>query len=270
MPITFVPDPRRRLGLVVLAPRRARAAGAPATTSSPSTCRSTTTRPASASTPTSSSDAIGDRRDLVVVAQSLGGFTAPLVCARLPARTARARGGDGAAPGRGGRRVVGQHRCRARPAASRPQRDGRGADGVRRRRPSSSTTCRAAIAAAAMAHVRPQSGTPFEQPWPLDAWPDVPTRFLLCRDDRFFPADFQRRVVRERLGIDARRDGRRPPAGPRPPAGAGRAVARLRRRARRLTGESPAGGAGGELVGALDDARTPARAANSNDQVLAR
>ena len=27
------------------------------------------------------------------------------------------------------------------------------------------------------------------------------TRFLLCRDDRFFPADFQRRVVRERLGI---------------------------------------------------------------------
>jgi hypothetical protein len=29
----------------------------------------------------------------------------------------------------------------------------------------------------------------------------VPTRFLLCRDDRFFPADFQRRVVRDRLGI---------------------------------------------------------------------
>ena len=44
--------------------------------------------------------------------------------------------------------------------------------------------------------------TPFADPWPLDAWPDVPTRFLLCRDDRFFPADFQRRVVRERLGIE--------------------------------------------------------------------
>jgi pimeloyl-ACP methyl ester carboxylesterase len=29
-------------------------------------------------------DAIGDRRDLVVVAQSLGGFTAPLVCNRVP------------------------------------------------------------------------------------------------------------------------------------------------------------------------------------------
>ena len=58
------------------------------------------------------------------------------------------------------------------------------------------------VVAEAMARgERGQSGTPFEKPWPLDAWPDVPTRFLLCRDDRFFPADFQRRVVRERLGI---------------------------------------------------------------------
>ncbi len=45
--------------------------------------------------------------------------------------------------------------------------------------------------------------TPFEAPWPLDAWPDVPTRFLLCRDDRLFPAAFQRRVVRDRLGMVA-------------------------------------------------------------------
>ena len=57
------------------------------------------------------------------------------------------------------------------------------------------------LAAESLRHVREQSGTPFEQPWPLDAWPDVPTRFLLCRDDRFFPADFQRRVVADRLGI---------------------------------------------------------------------
>ena len=57
------------------------------------------------------------------------------------------------------------------------------------------------IVAESVHHVREQSGTPFEKPWPLDAWPDVSTRFLLCRDDRFFPADFQRRVVRERLGI---------------------------------------------------------------------
>ncbi len=41
-----------------------------------------------------------------------------------------------------------------------------------------------------------------EKLWPLETWPDVPTKFLLCRDDRFFPADFMRRVVRDRLGID--------------------------------------------------------------------
>jgi hypothetical protein len=57
------------------------------------------------------------------------------------------------------------------------------------------------VAAESAHHVREQSGTPFEKPWPLPAWPDVPTRFLLCRDDRLFPADFQRRVVRERLGF---------------------------------------------------------------------
>lgn len=44
--------------------------------------------------------------------------------------------------------------------------------------------------------------TPFEQPWPLDEWPDVPTHVIAGSDDRFFPLEFQRRVVRERLGLD--------------------------------------------------------------------
>jgi pimeloyl-ACP methyl ester carboxylesterase len=48
-----------------------------------------------------------------------------------------------------------------------------------------------------------QSSTPLDQPWPLDRWPDVPTRVLSGRDDRMFPAAFQRRVAKERLGIDA-------------------------------------------------------------------
>jgi hypothetical protein len=55
--------------------------------------------------------------------------------------------------------------------------------------------------AASMARARGQSDTPLERPWPLPAWPEVPTRFLLCRDDRSFPPEFLRRVVRERLGI---------------------------------------------------------------------
>lgn len=47
-----------------------------------------------------------------------------------------------------------------------------------------------------------QSDTPFARPWPLTAWPDVPTSGVAGADDRLFPPDFQRRVARERLGID--------------------------------------------------------------------
>jgi len=49
------------------------------------------------------------------------------------------------------------------------------------------------------------NGTPgpgmFREPWPLTAWPEVPTRVLAPRDDRLFPLAFQRRVARERLGL---------------------------------------------------------------------
>jgi pimeloyl-ACP methyl ester carboxylesterase len=42
----------------------------------------------------------------------------------------------------------------------------------------------------------------FGEPWPLEAWPDVPTRVLAPREDRLFPLEFQRRVARERLGLE--------------------------------------------------------------------
>jgi pimeloyl-ACP methyl ester carboxylesterase len=47
-----------------------------------------------------------------------------------------------------------------------------------------------------------QSNTPFGQPWPLDRWPEVPTRVIAGADDRLFPLEFQRRVVRSRLGLE--------------------------------------------------------------------
>jgi hypothetical protein len=47
------------------------------------------------------------------------------------------------------------------------------------------------------------SGAPgagmFSEPWPLEAWPEVPTRVLAPGEDRLFPLPFQRRVARERL-----------------------------------------------------------------------
>jgi pimeloyl-ACP methyl ester carboxylesterase len=47
----------------------------------------------------------------------------------------------------------------------------------------------------------PGSGM-FGEPWPLEAWPDVPTRVLIPRDDRLFPLEFQRRIARDRLGLE--------------------------------------------------------------------
>jgi pimeloyl-ACP methyl ester carboxylesterase len=47
-----------------------------------------------------------------------------------------------------------------------------------------------------------QAERPLGEPWPLDAWPDVPTSGLAGAGDRLFPAELQRRVARERLGID--------------------------------------------------------------------
>jgi hypothetical protein len=58
------------------------------------------------------------------------------------------------------------------------------------------------LAAEAMSKERAHpSAAAMASPWPLDALPDVPTRFVLCTEDRFFPAGFLRRVVSERLGI---------------------------------------------------------------------
>ena len=73
--------------------------------------------------------------------------------------------------------------------------------GRRRARPPSSHDVPPALAAEALSRARDQAETPALEPWPLDAWPDVPTKYLLCRDDRFFPAEWMRGVVRERLGI---------------------------------------------------------------------
>jgi pimeloyl-ACP methyl ester carboxylesterase len=49
---------------------------------------------------------------------------------------------------------------------------------------------------------RDEADAIFAEPWGLSAWPDVPTRVLAGIDDRFFPYDFQQGVARERLGLE--------------------------------------------------------------------
>lgn len=146
-------------------------------------------------------DAIGDRTDVIVVAQSLGGFVGPIVCDRVPVRLLVMLAAMVPAPceppgewwGNTGWEQA--HREQA-------ERDGRSVDAGFDPIEEFFNEVPQDVTDAVMARgARAQSGTPFEKPWPLSSWPEVPTRFLLCRDDRFFPADFQRRVVRDRLGI---------------------------------------------------------------------
>jgi pimeloyl-ACP methyl ester carboxylesterase len=58
------------------------------------------------------------------------------------------------------------------------------------------------VVAAAKEQPLAQSGRPFEDPWPLERWPDIPTRVVAGREDRLFPLEFQRRIAAERLGLD--------------------------------------------------------------------
>jgi len=146
-------------------------------------------------------DAIGDRTGIVLVAQSLAGFTAPLVCDRVPVRlmilVAAMVPAPREAPGDWWANTGSEDARRAQAAL-----DGRSLDGEFDVVAEFFHDVAPALVDEALARgARNQSGTPLEKPWPRDAWPDVPTRFLLCRQDRFFPADFQRRVVRERLGL---------------------------------------------------------------------
>jgi pimeloyl-ACP methyl ester carboxylesterase len=146
-------------------------------------------------------DAIGERTDLVLVAQSLAGFTAPLVCERLPVRLMILLAAMVPLPGE----VPGDWWVNAgweQARREQAERDGRPTGGEFDVVAEFFHDVPPDVTAAAFARgERGQSGTPMEKPWPLAAWPDVPTKFLLCRDDRFFPPDFMRRVVRERLGI---------------------------------------------------------------------
>jgi pimeloyl-ACP methyl ester carboxylesterase len=137
-------------------------------------------------------DAIGDRSDLVVVGQSLGGFTAPLVCERTPVELLVLVAGMIPSPGEPAGDWWTNTGYEQEP---REEYDGVVAAYYH--------DVPSELAAEALKRGRDQSGTPMQEPWPLKAWPDVPTRFLLCRDDRLFPAAFMHRVARERLGIAA-------------------------------------------------------------------
>jgi SAM-dependent methyltransferase len=145
-------------------------------------------------------EAVADRRDLVVVAQSFGGFTAPLVAVRLPVDALVFVAGMVPSPGEAPDDWWGKTGHR-RAVNAQAARDG-GLTGNEDPYVCFYHDVPRELAAQALSKERAHpSAACGASPWPLEAMPDVPIHFVLCTEDRLFPPDFLRRVVAERLGI---------------------------------------------------------------------
>jgi pimeloyl-ACP methyl ester carboxylesterase len=131
-----------------------------------------------------------DRTDLIVVAQSLGGFTAPLVCDRVAVDLLVLVAPMIPAPNEAAADYWAHTRYEE-------EMGDRYADVIAL----FYQDVPPELAAEALRRARTQSEARLGEPSPLRAWPDVPTRVLICRDDRLFPTGFVHRVARERLGI---------------------------------------------------------------------
>jgi pimeloyl-ACP methyl ester carboxylesterase len=145
-------------------------------------------------------DTIGSRRGLTLVAQSMGAFTAPMIAAELPVDqillVAPMVPAPGETPGQWWDRT-GQPEAARRYAVKQGRDPDLPFDPVEIFLHDVEPT----IVAASVDHVRNQSGRPFEDPWPLERWPDLPTSCVIGTGDRLFPPQFQRRVIQERLGL---------------------------------------------------------------------
>ena len=146
-------------------------------------------------------EAVGPTQHVILVAQSLGGFTTPLVCERLQVHKLVFVNAMIPAPGEtAGEWWDNTGWETARVAAAK--RGGYSADFdldtyfLHDVPPE--------IVARSEARQRPEADVVFGEPCRFEAWPAVPIHVVGGRDDRFFPIDFQRRVAQDRLevGVD--------------------------------------------------------------------
>jgi pimeloyl-ACP methyl ester carboxylesterase len=147
-------------------------------------------------------EAVGDRSDIVVVAQSMAAFFAPLLCGRADVRrlilVVPMIPAPGESPGE-------WWTSSGQLAAMREQdeREGRDPDAPFDPMTAFFHDVPREVVDEAYARGEPrQSDTPFGEPWPLDSWPDVPTHVIAGRRDRLFPLEFMRGLARERLGVE--------------------------------------------------------------------
>jgi len=144
--------------------------------------------------------AVEGRGDVVLVAQSLGGFTAPLVAASVPVSAIVFVNAmipvPGETPGAWWD-ATGQT-----PAAhAAAERGGYGTEFDLETYFLHDLS--AEDAAPILADRRPEDDVVFQSVCAFDDWPAVPLKVVVGAGDRFFPVDFQQRVARDRLGVEA-------------------------------------------------------------------
>lgn len=146
----------------------------------------------------------GDADDVVVVAHSLGGLSAPLVTPRVAARRMVMVAGVVGAPRSSLESLAAEDSERDLPMAeSDLERDDAGrfrftADGADRLL---YHDCSPEIAGAATARLRFQRSM-WREVADFDRWPQVETVSVVCADDRVIAPAWSRRVARERLGVE--------------------------------------------------------------------
>ncbi|HEY5785675.1 MAG TPA: alpha/beta fold hydrolase [Microlunatus sp.] len=145
--------------------------------------------------------AVQGRTEVVLAAQSLGGFTAPLVAACIPLRALVFVNAMIPLPGESAS-------AWGEAVGSEPARLGAAeAGGYSSEFDLIHTFLHdvpiEVLDPADAARGRDEAEIAFTEPCVFESWPDIPITVLVGRDDRLFPADFQVRVARERLGVAA-------------------------------------------------------------------
>jgi pimeloyl-ACP methyl ester carboxylesterase len=145
-------------------------------------------------------DAIEGCAEPVVVAQSMGGFSAVMACDRFPVRGLILVNAMVPAPGETpGEWWTAAGAIDARIAAA----EAGGYDSEFDIETYFLHDLGAEDAAAVLANPGDEADIAFGQSCDVVAWPDVPTAAVIGRDDRLFPLEFQRQLVHERVGVDA-------------------------------------------------------------------
>ena len=144
--------------------------------------------------------AIADARDVVLVAQSLGGFTAPLVAVKIGVRGIVFVNAMIPVPGE----TPGAWWAATGWQQARVQAAERGGYGTELDLATYFLhDVPPEVAAAGEPYQRPEADVVFGSVCDFGCWPDVPIRAVAGADDRFFPAAFQRALARDRLGSEA-------------------------------------------------------------------